>query len=192
MLFRIVNYYDSENDEKIEEINEPKKETDKQENECFICFDFQLDNNDTIKLKNYTDFYKFCDCDGYIHVNCLNSWYEKNQQCPICRNPVKRADSIELYNLYQYQYGVYMIYFFLVVKRRLANSLLFVIKLTHRMFFILFFYIIFNMINEVYNSIIYELEKEIYDNYLLDNYSLDNYSLDNYKEPFVNRIIPLP
>jgi len=87
MLFRTVNYYDSENDEKIEE-------TDKEERECFICFDFQLDNNNIIKLKNNTDFYKFCDCDGYIHVNCLNLWYEKNEECPICRNKIKRADNL--------------------------------------------------------------------------------------------------
>ena len=160
MLFRTVNYYESESDEKIEE-------TYKEERECFICFDFQLDNNNNIiKLKNNTDFYKFCDCDGYIHVNCLNSWYEKNEDCPICRNPIKRADNLELYNLYQYQYGVYMIYSFLVIKRRLANSLLFIIKLSHRMFLVLFVFIILNTINEIYNKAIYELEKEIHDNYM--------------------------
>jgi len=177
MLFKTVNYYESESDEKIEE-------TDKEERECFICFDFQLDNNNNniIKLKNNTDFYKFCDCDGYIHVNCLNSWYEKNEDCPICRNPIKRADNLELYNLYQYQYGVYMIYSFLVIKRRLTNSLLFIIKLSHRMFLVLFVFIILNTINQLYTNIIYELEKEIHDTYLLDNY----------REPIVNRIIPLP
>ena len=188
MLFRIVNYYDSENDEKKEEINEPKKENDKEETdgkeeerECFICFDFQLDNNNIIKLKNSTDFYKFCYCDGYIHVNCLNSWYEKNEECPICRNPMKKADTLELYNLYQYQYGVYMIYSFLVIKRTLGNSFLFIIKLTYHMFLVLFVFIILNTINEIYNKAIYELEKEIYENYLSDNY----------REPLVNRIVPL-
>jgi hypothetical protein len=181
MLFRTINHYESESDEKIEEIIEETKEIieetkeiieeTKEKRECFICFDFQSNNdNNIIRLKNYTDFYKFCECDGYIHVNCLNSWYKKNEECPICRNKVKRADTLEIYNLYQYQYGVYMIYSFLFIKRRFINSLMFFIKLTHRMFLVLFLFIIFNMINELYKNIIYELEKEMYDIYLLDNY----------------------
>ena len=162
MSFRSINYYESKNDKKIEE-------KDTEQRECFICFDFQLDNNNIIKLKNSTDFYKFCDCDGYIHVNCLNLWYEKNEECPICRNSIKRADNLELYNLYQYQYGVYMIYSFLVMKIRVAKSFLFIIKLTHRMFLLLFVFIFLNTINEIYNKVIYELEKGIHDTYLLDN-----------------------
>ena len=178
MLFTTVNYYESESES---ESDKKIEDNEKEQRECFICFDFQLDNN-IIKLKNNTDFYKFCDCDGYIHVNCLNSWYEKNEECPICRNPMKKADNLELYNLYQYQYGVYMIYSYLVIKRRLANSFLFIIKLTHRMFLVLFVFIILNTINEIYNKAIYELEKEIHDTYLLDNY----------REPIINRIVPLP
>jgi hypothetical protein len=182
MLFRIVEHYETENEE-IKEKKEIKEIKENQEiKECFVCFEFQLDNNYIINLKNQTDYFKFCECDGYIHVDCLNLWYEKNEKCPICRNPMKLADSLELYNVYQYQYCLYIIYSYICTKRIIAKIFLFLIKFTHCFFLLLFVFIIVNTINKIYKDIIYELEKEMYDNYLLDNY----------KEPLINRIVPLP
>jgi ABC-type antimicrobial peptide transport system permease subunit len=200
MLFRIVNHYDSEyyeseydkiieennnemivkNYKTIEENDEIIEENNKEQRECFVCFEISLDKNDIISLKTHTDYFKFCECDGYIHINCLNLWYEKNEKCPICRNTVKKADNIELYNLYQYEYFLYVIYSYLVVKKTLANSFLFIIKISRCFIFYLFLFSIFNVINELYHNIINELKNEVPDNYLLDNY----------KEPLVNRIIP--
>ena len=190
MLFRTVNHYESENDEKKEEIYEIHEETNgigninKQEQiECFICFDVKTNNEIPIRLKNQIDFYKFCDCDVYVHTNCLNTWYEKYEECPICRNTIKKLDCLELYNLYQYQYGVYIIYSFLVIKKSIYISVNFLIKIIRRMLIFMLILIITCMINEIYKSVIYELEKKENKYYLSDFYY--------YEEPLVNRIVPM-
>ena len=145
--------------------------------EVFVCFEFQVDNNYIISLNNQTNYFKFCQCNGYIHVNCLNLWYEKNETCPICRNSIKLVDSLELYNVYQYQYGLYIMYSFICTKKIFADFLLFSITLIHFLYVLGIAFIILNTINEIYKGTIIQLENKIHNNYLLENYEeplLDN------------------
>ena len=208
MLFRIIDHYESENKDIDEEIvEEIDEEIHEETRECFVCFEIQFDNNDIISLKNQTNYYKFCKCDGYIHVNCLNLWYEKNPECPICRNSMKQIGCLELYYLYEcYICLLYicLLYLFLVIKKKLADTLLFVIKISHIIFLLIFIFNILHTINRMFSDIIYELENKMYNYYELYHYNdvslyhyndvslyhYNNYSLENYREPLVNTIIP--
>jgi hypothetical protein len=54
-------------------------------NDCLICLEIKdcYRDNYCIKLcNNY--FIKRCACNGWIHYYCLNIWYSKNKNCPIC------------------------------------------------------------------------------------------------------------
>ena len=82
MMFRIV-----ENDDTNENTTITKNtETISNDDMCFICFetDFPL-----IKLNSQNNYYKTCSCDGIIHKNCLDKWYDNKKDCPICRKPME-------------------------------------------------------------------------------------------------------
>ena len=58
---------------------------------CFICHDDDDDDGTKIvslktRANHYEDmFYKRCTCDGLVHHECVNVWYDKTMKCPICR-----------------------------------------------------------------------------------------------------------
>ena len=44
---------------------------------CPICLD-----------KIYIFYYKCkCNCKAQYHLDCINTWFEKKQYCPICKKP---------------------------------------------------------------------------------------------------------
>lgn len=70
---------------------------------CFICHEFTCDNgNKPFKLKEQTYYLKTCSCDGFIHRNCLDIWYNRSQKCPICREFVidKKLFDVIILNVY--------------------------------------------------------------------------------------------
>lgn len=83
---------------------ETKIEIDKEENDCYICFD---------KVENPI---KFCECQKICHLECLHRWIREqdNQVCDICKKeyidldryytetkvlPIKNKVKILLYSL---------------------------------------------------------------------------------------------
>jgi hypothetical protein len=59
------------------------------ENECLICLEVKNNNNEkTIKLNDLACCEKYCECDGWIHKTCLDSWFIIKFTCPICRNSI--------------------------------------------------------------------------------------------------------
>ena len=53
-------------------------------NECVICLEYK--NNEDLPIQLQTILYvKLCDCNIWIHVSCLDTWYELNKNCPICK-----------------------------------------------------------------------------------------------------------
>lgn len=57
-----------------------------EENVCFICYELKVRQERKPKrLKNQKLYIKTCDCDGYVHNECLKTWYIKSSKCPICR-----------------------------------------------------------------------------------------------------------
>lgn len=59
--------------------------------ECFICLqETYIDNKSIpIRLVHQPLYIKSCSCDGWIHYSCLESWYDANDSCPICRIRVR-------------------------------------------------------------------------------------------------------
>jgi len=93
MIFRTLEIYD---------LNDCNENNIKEEQpECFICFETRINNEELpIKFKKQTYFYKFCECDCFVHINCIDNWYNFNNSCPICHNIL-----IKIYNVeYIYYY----------------------------------------------------------------------------------------
>jgi hypothetical protein len=52
-----------------------------EDNICFICYE---QNIPSLKFKNIICYEKDCDCNVYLHKNCLDKWYKIHSTCPIC------------------------------------------------------------------------------------------------------------
>jgi len=68
----------------IEQNNKIRKEMDKfykEENICYICYE---ERKPLLKLQNIIKYEKHCECNVYIHTNCLDTWFNINSTCPIC------------------------------------------------------------------------------------------------------------
>lgn len=74
MLFRTFEHYYNDDILINDEINE-----------CFICYEVLDKSNILIKLNNKINYIKACNCEGCIHIKCLDKWYESNNSCPVCR-----------------------------------------------------------------------------------------------------------
>lgn len=94
MLYRIVEHYDTEN--YCSDIIPIEKQNIE---ECFVCLQDEIGNNIPIKLLNQNLYIKTCSCDGYIHLNCLTRWYNKNLSCPICRGHMLIIQNNKIYSL---------------------------------------------------------------------------------------------
>ena len=57
-------------------------------NECFICYEYLLDNKCSKKMSSIFEYRKSCDCDVYVHIVCLNKWFDIYKNCPICRKTI--------------------------------------------------------------------------------------------------------
>ena len=62
--------------------------------ECFICFEILQDKTKPIKLISQEKYVKNCTCNGWIHINCLDKWYNISKKCPICRECITKKSDI--------------------------------------------------------------------------------------------------
>ena len=77
MIFRVYEHYDD---------NQLNGQTIVKPDECFICYELSTDfESYPISLNCQINYNKLCGCDGWIHKQCLDIWYKKQQKCPICR-----------------------------------------------------------------------------------------------------------
>ena len=59
------------------------------ENECLICLEVNNNNNEkTIKLNDLASCEKLCECNGWFHKSCFDTWFIIKFTCPICRNSI--------------------------------------------------------------------------------------------------------
>lgn len=105
MLYRLVEHYDTNNFETSSLV------LNDESIECFICLQERSYNEHIIKMNNQTLYLKTCDCDGYIHTNCLSKWYKMNTSCPICRRNMIRFSNENIQNLFKNHKIVGFIYF---------------------------------------------------------------------------------
>jgi hypothetical protein len=80
--------YFPDDDSKIENID-----SDTINELCIIC----LESNDIISIKKNYEKYNHCECNYYIHTNCLEQWKNIKNKCPICHFifPEKEEEEIE-------------------------------------------------------------------------------------------------
>jgi hypothetical protein len=104
------------------------------ENECLICLEVNNNNNEkTIKLNDLASCEKLCECNGWFHKSCLDTWFIIKFTCPICRN------SIGSFNP-QYQVNNFnnTQTYIQIIETRLTNNDLFIIFFSA--LFIYYFY----------------------------------------------------
>jgi hypothetical protein len=78
------------------------------ENKCYICFE-------------YCDTKSPCECDEYVHMNCLIKFAKKNNKdsvvCTICKKEIKKLENnnIVVHNNYYKNYCILSYYFFSII-----------------------------------------------------------------------------
>jgi hypothetical protein len=105
----------------------------KKNNECIICFEGVKKNENTIKLNCQEIYFKFCDCNPYIHKSCLKTWFEINFECPICRNNMVENE------LYDFSYGFYIIKYIVFFKQNIKLYIKQIITIIVKSKIVLFF-----------------------------------------------------
>jgi hypothetical protein len=87
---RVIDHYEYLPNKKIQDI------VDISHNECFICLEIYTDDKITpIDWKTQNKYLKLCECGGYLHLCCINKWYNVANSCPICRKFMTIPDSNE-------------------------------------------------------------------------------------------------
>jgi hypothetical protein len=97
--------------------------------ECFICYEItDITNTPSIKLGNQPKYLKKCKCDIFIHVYCLDKWYNINNSCPICRNQIllKTPKNICNYYIKEYTFTSFKILFIIITFCYLLNNSCFI------------------------------------------------------------------
>ena len=98
-LFNFINHktesLKNSDDVVILETVKLKSEDIDGEEECSICLENYNNKDNIIKLK----------CNHQFHFNCINSWIEKNECCPICRTALVVEKSENLNNTFSHQYA---------------------------------------------------------------------------------------
>lgn len=90
--------------------------TDTNCNECFICFE---NNIDLLTLKTQCIYIKYCECDGFVHEECLDRWFQNTNQCPICRINMVKFDVYYIHFIIHNE-NYYILYFiFTTIKNTL-------------------------------------------------------------------------
>ena len=105
------------------------------ENECLICLEVNNNNNEkTINLNDLASCEKLCECNGWFHKSCLDTWFIIKFACPICRNPI---DSFTPYQINQINHFNTQTHIQIIQTRLTKNDFLIII---FSAFFICWFY----------------------------------------------------
>jgi len=99
MYFSTFDPYDEKYDIFLHELNikdnfDKKKVFDEEDLCCIICLEIDTSFNKIKNMQAITDIKLFCNCNVYIHTNCLEFWIKKRNTCPICLTKITQIDSI--------------------------------------------------------------------------------------------------
>jgi hypothetical protein len=104
---------------------------------CFICYETASAYEwEPIQLNAQLDYIKNCNCNSWIHKNCLNNWYNKSTSCPICRISISKKLTMSVAILENSSN-----YYFLINRYFLRN----IYKISKVLYTILFFYYIYKI-----------------------------------------------
>jgi len=78
-------------------------------NTCFICLEIKDFYNDEYCINLRNEIYiKTCVCNGWIHISCLDIWYNKNKNCPFCLCRMKKKIDEKVKKIFQFIYLSYI------------------------------------------------------------------------------------
>jgi len=150
MLYRIVEHYDTENDCILDNSDETINES-----ECFVCLELILNGEKPILLKNQNIYCRTCQCNGYIHNECLKKWYRRNESCPICREEMIRP--ITMVDIFIHQ-NPFIIFIY-------SSRFEHMVKITKKLILASFLFCSINIILIILNyKMLYEKYEENYNN----------------------------
>jgi len=101
-------YKDKKNNKELS--NEKDNDENELDNECLICLDKYYGDD---KSKTYTlielinhghiNLIKNCECNTYVHNDCLTEWLSKKMSCIICRRRINiiKIDDASIQNIQQ-------------------------------------------------------------------------------------------
>ena len=99
---------------------------------CFICYESTNAYEwEPTQLNAQIDYIKNCNCNSWIHKNCLNKWYNKTRSCPICRISINKREKMSM-AIFENSSN----YYFLINRYFLRN----ITKISKVLYTILFFY----------------------------------------------------
>ena len=73
---------------------------------CFICLQT---NKNKIKPISLQQCKKTCACDGQVHAECINTWFNHTPICPICRKTIV-ANNIILGEQAKHDFIIYAVW----------------------------------------------------------------------------------
>lgn len=114
MLFNIV---DSDFNNNYQLFNNKRSKNCNNSNtilECYICLESD-DIEKIIKMNNIYTYSKKCKCNLHVHFSCLEFWYKKNMNCPICKTKVVNIISLYNINIYTCKRNAYFIFFRILI-----------------------------------------------------------------------------
>jgi hypothetical protein len=106
-------------------------------NVCFICYEVLCENMKPIKLNSKIYYLKNCNCDGFIHKKCIDTWYNINNSCPVCRTTIVKNTNFISKILAMNSYFVIFYFFYLknLIKIKRYLLILFSIYFTSEFYF---------------------------------------------------------
>lgn len=95
MFFTTYKHYDIDKT-RDKFINEDKNQ---HISDCVICYESEdREKLKPIKFGRQTKYFKRCRCDIFIHITCLDKWYNIKHTCPICRKYIILNTQKRLFN----------------------------------------------------------------------------------------------
>jgi hypothetical protein len=187
MIYRCIEHYNVSNDN-ITNIDISSCEREKQ-NECFICLDVNV-NSALFRLNELCiEYYKKCNCAGFVHRKCVNSWFiMSSNKCPICRNNMKKIVPVHIVIIEKCKYIIFtcgnkgycfcnvFLQYLLLVTHNMAYLILYFIGFLHFIKLIAICFMVFSsIINEIENKTKHKLQNDsllaAYNNYYYENYN---------------------
>ena len=96
-------------------------------NNCFICFEYNVSGFIPINLRNINSVSRNCQCNGNIHIKCLQRWLRENNNCPVCRTPYS-SDVIIINNNYN---TIFTVYISMIIVTGFIVFIIYIIKATN-------------------------------------------------------------
>ena len=122
--------------------------------ECFICY--EIINKPPIRLKHNYYYQQNCTCNAWIHLKCLDSWYNIKQTCPVCRINIIKNTNI-LVKISKFNYKLFLLIIFIQNNNRIIKNTIKILKFC--LYYILFLLLLFKLYQNLIFLFMYKMYK---------------------------------